>query len=159
MIKTFFKSRFLKFSIVGFSGTIVDIGISNLLRFLFNFPEILSISISFVLAVINNFHWNRIWTYPELKNNQTISQLAKFAAISIIGYIIRTPLFSFFEKPITDFSASIFDNGFFLDTKIIAHNLTLILVIIIVLFWNFLANRFWTYRELSEGDKNEAKSP
>jgi putative flippase GtrA len=159
MINSFLKSRFLKFSIVGFSGTIVDVGISNLLRFVFLIPEIPSITISFILAVLNNFHWNRVWTYPELKSQQIVPQLTKFALISIVGYIIRTPLFTLFEKQIGDFSAEILKDGFFIDTRIIGHNLTLILVIIIILFWNYLANRIWTYREMTEGDKHEVESP
>jgi len=156
MIKEFLKSRFIRFSIVGFSGTIVDIGISNLLRFIFHMPEIPSITLSFLLAVLNNFHWNRVWTYPEFKNQQTIPQLIKFAVISVIGYIIRTPLFALFEKPITNFFSEIVEENFPLDANIIGHNLTLLLVIVIVLFWNYLANRIWTYRKEVQGENNEA---
>lgn len=155
MIKDFLKSRFVRFSIVGFSGTIVDIGISNLLRFVFHIPEIPSITLSFILAVLNNFHWNRVWTYPEFKNQQTIPQLIKFAVISVIGYIIRTPLFAVFEKPIVKFSSEIVEENLPFDANIIGHNLTLMLVIVIVLIWNYLANRIWTYRNVVGGNNNE----
>jgi len=158
MLKSILKSRFIKFAVVGLSGTIVDVGVSNLLRFVFNLAEIPSITISFVLAVLNNFHWNRIWTYPELKDKQTAIQLIKFTAISVIGYLIRTPIFTILENPILDFLAKIVRENFPVDLELIAHNISLAIVIIIVLFWNYFANRFWTYRELLKGDENEIES-
>jgi putative flippase GtrA len=118
-------------------------------------PEIPAISISFILAVLNNFHWNRVWTYPELRNSEPRKRFVKFAIISIAGYLIRTPIFSLLEKPIFGFLEKSSFYIFSISPAIIAHNLTLGIVIIIVLFWNYFANRIWTYKSLSEGDLHE----
>jgi putative flippase GtrA len=95
---------------------------------------------------------------PELKDKQTVIQLIKFTAISVIGYLIRTPIFTILENPILDFLAKIVRENFPVDLVLIAHNISLAIVIIIVLFWNYFANRFWTYRELLKGDENEIES-
>jgi putative flippase GtrA len=155
MFNSLSKSRFVKFALVGLSGTVVDVGISNFLRFFLHLPEIPSITISFFLAVLNNFHWNRVWTYPELRNNEIGKQLIKFTLISIIGYIIRTPLFSILEPSVLDYFKTISFGIFPLSNEVIAHNATLGIVIIIVLFWNYFANRIWTYRDFSNGDIHE----
>ena len=62
------RIRFLKFSFVGITGAIVDFGVMNLLRLALDLPLVWAQAISFVCAVINNFLWNRYWTYPESRN-------------------------------------------------------------------------------------------
>ena len=95
------NKRFIKFALVGISGTVVDFGVFNILTTLFNMAGIFSIFsveavilssvLSFIIAVFNNYHWNRNWTYPESKQFTHSDQLFKFGTVSVIGLIIRTP--------------------------------------------------------------------
>ncbi|MHA1303903.1 MAG: GtrA family protein [Candidatus Heimdallarchaeaceae archaeon] len=55
--------QFIKFSIVGASGTVVNLGIVYLLATILGFNEYLATSIGFILSVINNFIFNEIWTF------------------------------------------------------------------------------------------------
>jgi len=57
-------TRFLKFSVVGTLGAVIDFGGLNLLILTFGFSKILANTCSFTVAVISNFIWNRLWTFP-----------------------------------------------------------------------------------------------
>ena len=139
------KERFIKFAFVGFSGTIVDFGIFNILIYI-QFSSIIASTISFIVAVFNNFYWNRNWTYPESKIHPISSQLIKFGVVSIAGLVIRTILYKLIEQPIINFAEGFLIENFIFSAKVVGKNITLSFVIITVLFWNFFANRLWTYK-------------
>ncbi len=139
------KKRFIKFALVGISGTVVDFGIFNLLSSWLGFATIPSSVVSFIAAVINNFHWNRQWTYPESKERPFSEQFGKFAVVSVAGLVIRTLIFSSIETPLIQASQPV-ASATGLSAEIIGHNLALAFVIIIVLFWNYFANKIWTYK-------------
>lgn len=145
------RIRFIKFAFVGFTGTIVDFGILNLLRIVFSMPIAWAQGISFTCAVINNFIWNRYWTYPESRSKGAPKQLLQFLIINIIGILIRTPLIPWLDNQIMAFlqNSTI---QFPLQDSIISQNLALAVGILIVTFWNFFANRYWTYNNIPDGD-------
>ena len=138
--------RFLKFALVGLSGTVVDFTVFNLCISSFHFESVTASVCSFSLAVINNFIWNRNWTYPESKATSIGSQLVKFGIISIIGLVIRTPLFAYLENPIISLAEQTVTSNFPLSPVTIGHNVSLAIAIVVVLFWNYFANRYWTYK-------------
>ncbi len=142
------RQRFLRFALVGVSGTIVDFSIFNLLSVVVGLPVIISSIGSFLIAVINNFIWNRLWTYPESKRLPLSNQLVKFSIVSILGLLIRTPLFALIEKPVISVSSSILGNSVSIKPEIIGHNIALAIVIVVVLFWNYFINRKWTYKDI-----------
>jgi putative flippase GtrA len=142
------RVRFLKFAAVGAFGAIVDFGIFNLFTELLSFNPILSSMISFTAAVISNYLWNRYWTYPDSRNKSIRSQLTQFILVSLVGLGIRAITFTPLEKIVTSISEIIIPQPFFLSTKTIGYNITLALLITIVMFWNFFANRYWTYNDV-----------
>src|SRR5512135_2036999 len=91
--------RFGKFLVVGITGFIVDFGIFNLLLKALNFNPVLAQAISFTLAAINNFLWNRYWTYPDSRSKPILRQFGMFFVLSAIGLAIRTPIFSLMSGP------------------------------------------------------------
>ncbi|NMC45455.1 MAG: GtrA family protein [Chloroflexi bacterium] len=138
--------RFIKFALVGLSGTIVDFSIFNLCISIFHIEPVIASVCSFSIAVVNNFVWNRLWTYPESKDIPFMPQLIKFGIISVIGLIIRTPLFAALENPLILALEKSIAPDFFLSAQTIGHNVALAIAIVVVLFWNYFANRFWTYK-------------
>jgi len=142
------RNRFFRFAVVGVSGTIVDFSIFFLLSRIFGFPKNTSYSISFIIAVVNNFIWNRNWTYPESKEKNVSEQLIKFTIVSIVGFFIRKIVFPFINKPLIDFSKLLFGQRFFIKPEAIGDFLALGFVIIVVLFWNYFINRIWTYKDI-----------
>ncbi len=145
------RIRFLKFAFVGLTGTIVDFGIMNLMRLVFGVPLIWAQAISFIIAVVNNFLWNRFWTYPESRDRAAYQQFIQFAIINVIGIAIRTPLIPWFDSMILELLSN-WGVSLPLENYVISQNLALAATISIVMLWNFFANRYWTYNNVPEGD-------
>ena len=143
------RSRFLRFAIVGAIGAVVDFGVLNLLM-LIGVPFIAAGVVSFICAVVNNFLWNRFWTYPDSRSKPVSHQLVQFAFINVIGLVIRTPLLAFLEKVLIPLCQKILPANFFLSVDVVAHNIALAIAILVVMLWNFIANRYWTYNDVSE---------
>jgi len=143
------RSRFIRFAIVGAIGAVVDFGFFNLLVGFTPIAAIWASAASFTAAVVSNFVWNRYWTYPDSRSKPIAKQLTQFVIVSIFGLGIRVIMFALLEIPLIQLSAQFFPPDFFLSATTIGHNVTLALAILVVMFWNFLANRYWTYSDIA----------
>jgi len=151
------RVKFLRFSVVGAIGSIIDFGIFNLLATLSGVPAVVASMVSFSLAVINNFIWNRLWTYPETRHVPVAKQLSQFAIVSLAGLAIRTPLFAVTEKLFISLAGKYVPNV--LTPTIVGHNLALAFVILVVLMWNFFVNRKWTFKTAQTKSEANHGSP
>ena len=154
--------RFTKFLVVGVTGFIVDFGIFNLLLRALNFPPVLAQAISFTSAAINNFIWNRYWTYPDSRSKPILRQFGMFFVLSVIGLLIRTPIFALFSGPMVALVETM-QYGVFaglinfitgtlhISIEQLGLNLALAIAVLVVLFWNFFSNRFITYSDVKFG--------
>jgi putative flippase GtrA len=127
--------RFVKFAIVGTIGAVVDFSILNLMHKVFHWSLLASNSLSFTCAVLSNFTWNRLWTFPESRERPIRTQLPQFALVNIIGLGINNLVLVNLATLFGRFIPDPFD-----------YNLAKAIAILIVLFWNFGINRIWTYR-------------
>ncbi len=138
-------ARFLKFAIVGVTGMVVDLSILNLLHRVI-LPPILpgmetasrllvANSFSFTAAVISNFTWNRLWTFPESRRRPIIPQLGQYTFVNVIGLGINNVVLYAVFHLVVRLIPDPFD-----------YNLAKITAIGVVLFWNYFVNRAWTYR-------------
>jgi putative flippase GtrA len=144
------RTRFLRFAVVGAIGAVVDFGILNLLLAL-GASYLVSATISFIVAVLNNFIWNRHWTYPDSRSKSISQQLTQFAMINVIGIGIRIPLLAVLEKFLIR-QANIYvpDGVLFFSAEKLAQNIGLVIAILVVMLWNFFANRLWTYNDVDK---------
>jgi putative flippase GtrA len=143
------RSRFMRFALVGVFGAIVDFGTFNLLTGIFKMPAVLASVCSFGAAIVSNFIWNRYWTYPDSRSKRVSRQMIQFAVISVIGLLIRTPLFAMLEAPLSDLFASLHIPVLSTaNPNFIGHNLALAIAVGVVMFWNFFVNRYWTYGDV-----------
>jgi len=128
--------RFLKFMVVGTIGFVIDFGTLNLLVLLAGLEVLVANTISFSLAVFSNFTWNRLWPYPDSRSKPIRSQLTQFFIVNIVGWGINT-LVLWLLTPV--FTAIVGRLGY---------NIAKAIATIIVLFWNFFVNRYWTYSDV-----------
>jgi len=142
------RVRFLRFAVVGVIGAIVDFGVMNLLTHFFDIPLIKAGTISFVAAVISNFTWNRYWTYPDSRSKPITRQLLEFTIVNAAGILIRVPILAFLEQPFYRFFTWLPLQIPFFSPEFLAKNGTLAVAVIIVMFWNFFVNRYWTYSDV-----------
>ncbi len=129
--------RFAKFAIVGAVGSVVDFGILNLMHKAFGWSLLWANVLSFSMAVLSNFTWNRLWTFPESRSRRKREQLPQFALVNVVGLGINTLILLGLDAVFSHFIADPWD-----------YNLAKAIAIGVVLFWNFGANRLWTYRGL-----------
>jgi len=156
------SKRFAKFLVVGTVGAAVDFGTFNVMFRIFRFNPVLAQTISFTLAVISNFTWNRLWTYPESRSKPILKQFAQFFVLNLIAWLVRTPIFDALNDPFVDLVAASL-NGSFAGLTLFAtdtlnmtieqlgNNIALGCAVIVVMLWNFFANRFITYSDVKFG--------
>ena len=151
--------RFIKFAFVGTLGFIIDVGIVIILQNSLLPPEndqnvLLANSIAFVLAVCHNFLWNRVWTYPDSRSYSVHRQLTQFAIVNVIGLVIRNLWINGTYEHLGQLSTTILQGAFFdympqlIDQNKLGTTIALVIGVLIVMIWNFLANRFWTYNDV-----------
>lgn len=139
--------RFVKFAVVGAIGSLIDIGVMNLMTQVFHLALVAGGSISFVCAVTNNFIGNRYWTYPDSRSKPLHHQLGMFFIVNAIGIAIRIPILKYLEPPLAGLFESLAHISY--DTAdALAKNATLIFAIGVVMLWNFFVNRYWTYNDV-----------
>jgi putative flippase GtrA len=164
--------RFLKFAVVGMIGATVDFGFYNLLlgpigrgmaegtgihttltglrltsdQVIGLVPSVAG-TISFVLAIISNFIWNRYWTYPDSRSKPLGRQFVQFFIVNVSGIVIRAPLIALTHRPfarlVERFVPALAGNA-----GLWGKNLALALAVGIVMFWNYFVNRYWTYSDV-----------
>ncbi len=127
--------RFVKFASVGAIGMLVDLTVLNALHILLGMEPLWANTISFSAAVVSNFTWNRLWTFPESRARPLLPQLTQFAIVNVVGLGINNLVL---WASLLGFRQIAPDP---LDV-----NLAKITAIGVVLFWNFGVNRVWTYR-------------
>jgi putative flippase GtrA len=143
------RNRFLRFAVVGIFGAVVDFGTFNLLTSVFHVGSVLSSVISFTAAIVSNFLWNRFWTYPDSRSKNLSKQMVQFIVVSLIGLGIRTPLFAGLERVLVPFFERNLPKSFVVSPTFAGHNLALAIAVGVVMMWNFFANRYWTYNDVS----------
>lgn len=155
--------RFLRFAIVGISGAIIDFGLVYLLQWLVIPPTSeaaagLASVIASTCAVISNFIWTRYWVYPEARSRTLRRQLTMFVAVSITGLTFRFIWITLVAFPIGEVLLpialpfiQIFRVGY-IPGPLAANKLGTLIAqmaaMVIVMFWNFFANRYWTYNDV-----------
>lgn len=129
--------RFLKFCVVGTVGFGVDTGLLNGLIFLAGWMPVLAKAVSFTAAVINNFLWNRYWTYPESRSKPIWQQISQFFVVNTAGLGINLVVFGTVSGVLIPRLGMKW-----------GVNAAQVVAVGVALFWNFLANRLWTYNDV-----------
>lgn len=132
---------FVKYAIVGLSGTLIDLVSLYLLVEFFFLPVLLAASLAFILAVINNFILNKFWTFRHPSKNYK-KLFIKFLIVSLVG--LGLTLLSMY---LLVYLLAIW----YIAAKIITS--------VLVVAWNFLANRLWTFKTGAKVSGSEQTGP
>lgn len=158
--------RFIKFAIVGSIGAVIDAGTLFILQATVLPPTLrdpdmnvaVAQTIAFVAAILSNFTWNRLWTYPDSRSRSVRHQMALFVLISVIGWVGRTIWITFAHQPLGEYLMPavlplihLLRPGYVASATAAAKlgTMTAWLVgVAVVMVWNFIANRLWTYNDI-----------
>jgi putative flippase GtrA len=119
--------KFIKFGIVGFSGLIVDFGLTWIAKEKLNIQKYISNAIGFSVAATSNYFLNRIWTFQSM-NPEIAIEFSQFIVVSLIGLALNTFILWLI--------VSRFKFNFYLSKAF---------AIIVVMLWNFFANLLFTF--------------
>ena len=134
------RGRFLKFCIVGASGVVVNQGMLYLAQeyfFLAIQPPATRLNASLALAIlcagINNFYWNRRWTWGDLRHYYSakplLIQFGQYAVAVWLGVVVQVVV-----------------------TKVLAVSVHYLVANFVAIglgsVFNFAANNIWTFGRL-----------
>jgi putative flippase GtrA len=155
--------RFLRFAVVGATGAVIDLGIVFLLQQTILPPTRgltagLASVIAATCAVLSNFFWTRYWVYPESRSRSMRRQLAMFTTVSVIGLFFRFVwvVFTAFQigeivTPMLEPVIHAISGSFVINEHTEGRIGTItaqLIAMVVVMLWNFFANRHWTYNDV-----------
>jgi putative flippase GtrA len=143
----FTQFRYIKFGMVGASGTVVNLLVLTFAQeVLFKAIEparnrlYASLACAIFIATINNFTWNRLWTWADRQRANAaliapepikyVQQFGQYALASWLGMAIQYALTLWLSGPV--------------GWHYLAANIT---AIVIASVSNFFANDWWTFRQ------------
>jgi dolichol-phosphate mannosyltransferase len=121
--------QFFKFALVGGLGTVINLAVLYALTEYLGLYYLLSAFFAFLVAVTNNFIWNKVWTFRERIGEKTAVKYNKFFFVSVIALVVNLLFLYFFTE---------FLGIYYLVSQVLAIALALII--------NFLGNKCWTFR-------------
>ncbi|MGA6948390.1 MAG: GtrA family protein [Solirubrobacterales bacterium] len=80
--------QLLQFGLVGASGYIVNLAVFALVNGPLSVHYIVAAILAFCVAVMNNFWWNRHWTF-DAKHGHAGFQAARFFTVSVLALIVN----------------------------------------------------------------------
>ena len=80
--------QLVKFSLVGGSGYVINLGVFTLAVSALGLHHLLGATIAFAVAVSNNFWWNRRWTFAA-RAERARFQAPRFFAVSVAAFLVQ----------------------------------------------------------------------
>jgi dolichol-phosphate mannosyltransferase len=77
--------QLVRFAAVGASGYVVNLLVFAASVHLLGIDYVAASALAFVISVVNNFWWNRHWTFAA-KHDHPVGQAARFFAVSLVAY-------------------------------------------------------------------------
>jgi putative flippase GtrA len=119
--------QFIKFAMVGVVNTMTSFSIYFVGTRLLQMPPLLANAIAFVVAVTVSYALNKRWTFRDTRR-VSASQYSRFVMINIVGLALSEIIIAALHHGLGWNDIVAFFGA-----------------VLIVMFWNFGANRLWTF--------------
>jgi putative flippase GtrA len=116
-----------KFSTVGATGYVVNLAVYAALVRGAGWHYALAATASFLVAVSNNYLWNRLWTFRDERGHVGFQGL-RFLTVALVAYVANLGILSVLIAVGMD--------------KVVAQAIAIVLVTPL----NFLGNKLWSFR-------------
>ena len=83
--------QLVKFCTVGASGYVVNLSVFALCVEVLDVHHLAAATVAFVIAVLNNFWWNRYWTF-RVRQGHAGFQAARFFTVSIVAFLFAASI-------------------------------------------------------------------
>ena len=135
--------QFVKFGIVGASSTVINFAVLNFMLIALHFKDVqpsgkyTSATVAFLVSVVNGYFWNRRWTFRDTPEKAASTQFTQFLLVNLVGLVLDLLIIRLISSPLeTDFRVSL----------VKATNIAQLVATGAVVFWNFFANKKWTFK-------------
>jgi len=95
-------------------------------------------AISFIIANINSYYWNKSWTFARSLAQKTKAEFLQFFAVSLVGFLLNVGIASYVFKAIDPVTNMNVDQWGLVGAAIGS---------IVGLAWNFLGYKFIVFKE------------
>jgi dolichol-phosphate mannosyltransferase len=128
--------QLIKFCIVGGSGFVVNVSVFFVLNHLLAVHHIASATVAFVVALFNNFWWNRHWTFGKhgAREHHAGFQAARFFTVSVAAFLFALAILQLLVT-----------------TTSIPATVAQAISIITATPLNFVGNKMWTFARRDPG--------
>src|SRR6186997_2463483 len=116
-----------KFAAVGASGYVINLAVYTALLRGAGFHYAAAATCSFLVAVSNNYLWNRLWTFHDQRGHVAWQGL-RFLVVALVAYAANLAILALFVESGVD--------------KILSQAIAVVLVTPL----NFLGNKLWSFR-------------
>lgn len=128
--------QFVKFSLVGGSGVVVNLAVFNATLLTWQLvtghmgltASYVANGLGFVVSVMSNYYLNRRWTFRS--TGSVPAELSKFVVVSLVAYGVNLGIFTV--------AHTVFE---------LRGNFSQLIAIACVMPVNFLANKLWSFRQ------------
>ena len=83
--------QLLKFCVVGGSGYVVNLAVFSAAVWALDLHHLVAATLAFVVAVANNFWWNRHWTFAAGEGRARF-QAPRFFAVSVLAFLVQAAI-------------------------------------------------------------------
>ncbi len=129
--------QLVKFGIVGATSTIISFVIFNFVLSVWHQNRYTSETLAFCISVVNGYVWNKRWTFKDTPVRAVHTQFIQFVLVNVVGLLIDLLIMRLISVPL--------EHQFGVSLKVAA-NIAKLFAVAIVFFWNFFANRLWTFK-------------
>ena len=116
-----------KFATVGATGYVVNLAVYTALLRGADWHYAAAATVSFLVAVTNNYIWNRVWTFRDQRGHIAFQGL-RFLVVAVVAYAANLGILSLLIVLGTD--------------KVLAQAIAIVLVTPL----NFIGNKLWSFR-------------
>lgn len=132
------STQVVKFLEIGVLNTLIDLGILNLLIWVFGITSGIGLAplntVSFLLAATNSYFWNKFWTFK--KTGQSRKEFLQFFVVSAIGWFINTGIVvlgtAYIDQSVVSAGAWV--------------NIVKIFATLVAMTWNFIGYKFIVFK-------------
>lgn len=133
LIEKLLKIEFIRYGMVGAVSTILDIVVLKSTYYMMHNDVKnlwLATALGFIVGTFNGYYMNSRWTFKfNTKGKETV-KFGQFAVISLVGLGLT-------ELIVLNLSAR----------ASLDETLAKLIAVVIVFFWNYFGNKFWTFRK------------
>ena len=134
--------QLIKFAIVGASSTAVNFAVLNLMLIVLHQSKYPSVTVAFLVSVVNGYFWNKRWTFKAAQAKAVHTQFTQFLLVNTVGLGLDLLVIKLLSPPLERYLH--FPNPHL--TMVLATNMAQLVATGVAVFWNFFANRFWTFK-------------